>query len=635
MIDPGHPFSVPYERLVGALEDRLRHGVEQSDRFRFVFQAAVTAYELPRETSDITSVTGLVGNAFTVFEPGTHYRLVNNRLVWLDPANQPNDNSRVEVEFTYRDRPAGLTDFNPGSVAGTLVRAVARELKALHEQVDQAYRRAFIDVATGVALDNVVALLGITRNPPIRARGSVTYLRRTATDRPVTIPADSRVADAAGRVFVTLQAAEIAAQKDELRVPADGVLRTDDKIAELVGVWPRDDPPDPDTALPTTDTSAGWPFGEDERTITLAGGAPAAGQLRIRYRPRSVTVPVEAAEPGPDGNVNAATITVMPTPPTGVTGVTNERPIEGGRDAEPDDQLRERAKHALERAGNATLNALRFAVLDVDGVDGAEVLDHSVDGSLPPGEVRVRYSAAGDVEKVERAVADAVEATRAAGIRAVAELIETVLVSGTFYLVPDVPVPATVPAGFLAGVLDAIRTLPIGAPLSVRRLNALAYRVGGLADVAEAQLEAGGEPVVDPLVVDRAKLLRPDEANLRALLLRGLRVAATRKAGDSHEIDLEVMDAAGTAVRFGSFAVDLRVEFGATLRTAPDEPQERVGGLTRRVAFSDSSVATLQVQTAEVGGFRPDDHLPTVTAAVAAAVYPGLTATETIIDLSP
>ncbi len=555
MIDPGHEFSVPYEALIQSLEDRVSNGVEQPDRYHFVFQSAITAYELPREASEITSVTGLRGQVFTVFQPGVDYQFANNRLLWPDQARRPDDGSGVDAEFTWRDRPAGLTDFNPGSVIGTLVRAVAREIKVLYEQMDQAYRRAFIDVATGVALDNVVALLGVVRHPAIKARGQVTYLRRTATDQPVVIAAGERVADATGRTYVTLQPA------------------------------------------------------------TIEPGA------------KSVTVPIEAVQPGPDGNVNAGTVTVMPTPPTGVTGVVNEGPIEGGRPAEPDDQLRERAKHALERAGNATLNALKFAVLGVDGVDGVEVLDHSIDGSIPLGEVRLRYSAAGDLDKARQAVADVVDATRAAGIHAIAELIQTILVSGTFYLVPD--------TAFLTAVTDAIRALTIGAPLSVRRLNALAYRVGGLADVAEAQLVADGQAVTDPLVVDSAKLIRPDAANLRAVLLRGFEVAATRKVGTANQVDLRLIDATGTAVVFTGYAVDLSVELRATLKTAPDQPPERVGSFTRRVSFANSPIATLEIQPSDAPGFRPADHDPAVMAVVAAAAYPALATAQTTIDLNP
>jgi uncharacterized phage protein gp47/JayE len=632
MIDPGHPFSVPYADVIAALEDRLRNGTEQSAQWQFVFQSARSTYELPRDASAITSVSGFVGQTYTEFEPDVHYRLASNRLVWIDPDVRPRDVSRVDVEYTYHERPSGLTDFNEGSVAGTLIRAVAREVKVVYEQMDQAYRRAFIDVATGSALDSVVALLGIVRNPAIKARGPVTYVRRTATNREVVIPAGQRVAAPGGRTFVTLAAAVIPVERDEFGSQLGGVVRTTDKIATLVGVWPRDDDPDADDPLPTEPTAPDQPFGEDERAITLAAPLPTE-ELRIRYQPKSVTVEAEAVEAGPEGNLDAGSITVMPTPPTGVNGVINEAAMQGGREAEPDDQLRERAKHALERAGNATLNALRFGVLDVDGIDEVEVVDHAADAPLALGEVRLRYSASGDLDEVERNVNATVAATRAAGIRVVAELIETVLVSGTFYLVPDAEGAAGAEDRFLAAVIAEIDALGIGAPLSPRRLSSKAYQVGGLADVAEAQLRAKGDPIGDPYVVTSAQLVRPDEEDLRAVLLRALHVSATRAAGATTEIDLQLVDEDGTPLAVaGSLTLGVAVELAARRKTAPDQPPVRVGNVTRDIVFSAAPKATLVIDPAgDAPGFDDAIHQSPLTATIAAAAYPGLqTATAEI-----
>src|SRR5215210_165825 len=329
MIDPGRPFSEAYKDVIDALEERVRYGVEQPASQRFPFEEAGTTYELPDTTYAVTRVSGLKNRQPYVFESGEDFRFANGRIIWLDEGARPDQGSRFEVEYTYRERPAGLTDFNPGSVVGTIVRTVARQMKLIYDQMDEAYRRAFIDEATGVALDNVVALLGVTRIPAQHAEGEVTFHRRRATNTPVGIPRDTRVADEGGRTFSTEDDAEIL----------------------------------------------------DE----------------------SVTVSIVALQPGPDGNVNAGTITIMPTPPPGVDGVVNEEPTTGGQAPEPDDRLRERAKHALERAGNATLNAIRFAVLEVDAVEGVEVVDHSMDDTVTPGEVRVRYSG-GERAEVEEAV---------------------------------------------------------------------------------------------------------------------------------------------------------------------------------------------------------------------------------------
>jgi uncharacterized phage protein gp47/JayE len=641
MIDLGKPFSEAYKDIIDALEDRVRNGVEQPDRVQFTYKGTVSSYELPRQAYAVTRVMGIVGGSnergqFFEFVPGRDFRFSNNRIIWLDGVAQPREGSRFEVEYTYRERPAGLTDFNPGSVVGTLVRAVARQMKLIYDQMDEAYRRAFIDEATGAALDNVVALLGVTRNPPLSAKGEATFFLRGATDTPVVIPADTRVADESGRTFRTTQEGVIPQEKDEFRVQSDGVLRVTDLVAELVGVWPREGDPDPELKLATEDPPVSE---EDERTIILAVGVRPEGQLRVRYRPKSVSVPIEAVQPGPEGNVNAETIVIMPTPPRGVDGVVNEEPVTGGLLPEPDDQLRERAKHALEQAGNATLNAIRFGVLDVDGVEGVEIIDRSVDGTVPLGEVRVRYFG-GD----RTAVTQAVEETRAAGILAQLDEIEQVLVSGAFYLIPGPDAPSSAVSQFLSAIVEVINVLAIGEPLSVRRLNALVYDVPGLADVAEAQLEHdrggnAGQPVTDPLLIASTELVRPDVTNLGAVLVSALTVAASRRVGTDNELDLQLLDADGNPIGWRNFSLDVTVTLLARKQSTPDQPPVRVGSLTPTVTWNGTDTATLTITPADVAdlepGYRSEEHLPDVDVVIGATAYPGILDAEgATIDLT-
>ncbi|HKD74107.1 MAG TPA: baseplate J/gp47 family protein, partial [Ktedonobacterales bacterium] len=385
MIDPGHPFSVNYADIIAALEDRVRNGVEQPDQRTFIYKSTITSYELPAAAFAITRVTGLVNGQFHLFDPGVDYTFNANRVVWINPALQPDDGSRLDVEYTFREVPPGITDFNPGSVVGSLIRAVAREMKLIYEQMDQAYRRAFIDQATGAALDNVVALLGVTRKTPVAATGTVTFFRKTPPPRTIQIPARTRLADQTGNTFLTSADGTIppAAPIDEITQQAQGSMKTSKVIVELVGVWKAADDP---TSTPPLAVKPG--FGGDGQTITL--DLPPAilntlGDLRIRYKPASTDIPIVAEQPGAAGNVAPASIVIMPTPPPGVDGVTNALPTQIGEDAENDDPLRERAKHALERAGNATSNAIKFAVLEVKGVEGVEVIDRSIDDAIPLG----------------------------------------------------------------------------------------------------------------------------------------------------------------------------------------------------------------------------------------------------------
>ena len=371
MIDLGHPFSKPYKDLIDALEQNIREGVEQPTVDRFIFQSSVSAYELRQPAATITRVSGLVaGKTFTIFQPQLHYLFSNNRIIWVNSTERPLDGGYLEVEYTYRERPAELTDFNPGSVVGTLVRAVARELKVIYEQMDQAYRRAFIDEASGVALDNVVALLGVTRNPALKAQGEVTFFLRTATNRNIPIPVNTRVTDEGGRAYVTMAAGEIESVVTEASRVTDLNVRVKNKIAELEGIWPKLADTDQISGDPLVDAKTpGLGLGQDERTIVLGQVAPAmreplisAGGVWVRYKSKSVTIPAVAVEAGPDSNVNSGAIVIMPTPPAGVNGVANEAPLTGGRSPE--------GRRSIARAGQTCVGTFRQRHHERDQVRG-------------------------------------------------------------------------------------------------------------------------------------------------------------------------------------------------------------------------------------------------------------------------
>jgi len=656
MIDPGRPFSRSFQAVIEALEERIRTGVEQPAEIDIIFREGVASYGLPPEAEAVTRVSGLVRGRFYPFQRGEEFRHEGARLVFvgaLDPASGravPEVNSRFTVEYTYRERPAGLTDFNPGSVIGTLVRAVARELTLIYDQMDEAYRRSFIDIAEGPALDNVVALLGVERNPAQPARGAVTFFTTKAPRDTVFIRAETRVTDEGGRAFLTAadgiiasvpaDAPERAPTEPDLPVLAGGLVRAPERVDRVIAVWDRADPePTSANSYPTAPVSEEQPFGADERTVRIepraGGGLPAA--VRLRYVPRSVTVPVRALEPGSAGNVGARTIVVMPTPPRGVDGVVNAEPLSGGLDPENDLQLRQRAKFALERAGNATLNALRYAVLDVDGVTAVDVLDHSVDERIPLGEVQVRY-AGGDPD----AVRERIEATRAAGVLVRLRTIDTVQISGVVYVIPEAAPPPEAAERLRTALVQALGGLAPGQPIVLRRMAALVYQTPGLAEVAELQLDwrrliAGGAPEPppeqwpkpvdsDPMSFERTDIVAVDEANLRVALLTGLRAVSAGRIGSSarYRVTLELTDTTGAAVRFRDFSLDVDFTLRARpLAGAPDD-RERIGGGRKAVRFAEGASGQLTIEAADLAGFNPAVHDPQVEVSVAPAAFPGL-----------
>lgn len=88
----------------------------------------------------------------------------------------------------------------------------------------------------------------------------------------------------------------------------------------------------------------------------------------------SVDVNVRATKPGRI-YLPINTVTIMNTSVIGIEYVTNAVEINSGTDEETDDELRERAKQALSELGKGTSNALRSALLKLNGVNDVVILD--------------------------------------------------------------------------------------------------------------------------------------------------------------------------------------------------------------------------------------------------------------------
>ena len=123
------------------------------------------------------------------------------------------------------------------------------------------------------------------------------------------------------------------------------------------------------------------------RFVTTSTASLPAGQT-------SVDVNIEAEEGGVDYNVGANTLTVMPSPPTGIESVTNPADTSGGTERETDEELRRRAKKELGSGSRASQQALIRAARRVQGVVAASIFANdqdpinTVDG-LEPHEVEV------------------------------------------------------------------------------------------------------------------------------------------------------------------------------------------------------------------------------------------------------
>ena len=142
------------------------------------------------------------------------------------------------------------------------------------------------------------------------------------------------------------------------------------------------------------------------RFSPIAGGTIAGGTLTLACRAESA------------GSVQApsGTLTVIETPISGVTSVTNALDAVVGRDVETDAQLRLRRLRMLARAGTATVNGIVNALLEIPEVTQARAIENETDavdiGNRPPHSFEAMVTGGADAD-----VAQAIFSAKGAGIQ--------------------------------------------------------------------------------------------------------------------------------------------------------------------------------------------------------------------------
>lgn len=122
---------------------------------------------------------------------------------------------------------AGITDFNPGSVARTLVESFARGLEEAWYVLDRTPDRFFIDRAAGTYLDRRAWEWGVVRYPGAKARGKLIVSRSTPAPFSQLIPM--------GTQFARFDIMSDGSTKELLYVSvADAVLAQNTTSAEVL-----------------------------------------------------------------------------------------------------------------------------------------------------------------------------------------------------------------------------------------------------------------------------------------------------------------------------------------------------------------------------------------------------------------
>jgi uncharacterized phage protein gp47/JayE len=461
-----------------------------------VYTKGKTIYRLANTpVVDVKAIWGKSkGITKTAFTKNIDYEVAKDSIEWRAGGNIPDDATVFSVDYTFT-RPSGITDVNPGSVVRTIVEAISRELENFYLQLEQAYFSGFLDTATGNALDLVVSIIGIKRKPPQPSSGSVTF-GRTAEPEKIAVTneihlwdgsleymlSNSLVKDIAkiegthkgisvefepdidyvlsGRIIKWLKEGSKPDAKTVFAVDYDAyreIIIPKGTIVATVSLKPED------TRLFTT---------SEEASLTRVNGGKWEAEL-----------PVICTVPGKTGNVLAGAVCVMPQPLSGVEYVINKGNITNGVDIEGDDELRERARHALEFAGKATYSSLESAIKSVEGVRSLLVED------MPdnvPGLVKVVVDG-GDMEKIQYMI----DETRAAGIKVEVSRPEIVHIDVSLVLILKKGVnPTLIVEEAEEQIRSYISTLGIGSDVLYSRVVESVVGIEGVWDAEEIVFSA-------------------------------------------------------------------------------------------------------------------------------------------------
>ena len=208
----------------------------------------------------------------------------------------------------------------------------------------------------------------------------------------------------------------------------------------------------------------------------------ATGAYAVAAATTSIALSVQATTPGSAGNVQPGLIAMLATAIPGIDAVTNPSQAAGGMDAEPDAALRARFANFIDSRSRATPAAVAFAIDSLQqGLSHVVTENASPAGTAAPGTfvVTVDDGSGAPPASLISAVASAIDAVRPVGTQFYVQP-PTVLGANVSLAITVSDANKAAAQGAVAAAITAyVGSLPIGAPLPLTRVAALAYAAAG------------------------------------------------------------------------------------------------------------------------------------------------------------
>lgn len=327
-----------------------------------------------------------------------------------------------------------ILDFTVGSVLRALMEANASIALWLQWLIILVLQTTRFATSSGADADSFGADFGFTRLPAVAATGFVTFSRYAPTLTAV-VPAGVTVATADG--------------SRQFSVIADSV-------------------------------NAAW--NATANAYLLGAGVS------------SLSVPVVAVQAGAGGNLLPNMLTLITSPIPGIDTVTNAAALTSGVDAEPDASFRARFQGFLDSRSRSTIQAITFAVLNLQQGLSCTVLENTdASGAFRPGFFQVT------VDDGSGTPPSALIAAAQAAIEAVRPVGSIFAVSGPVKLLANISMTLSLSAGALPGPVTTavsaalttyINGLPVGGSLPYTKLAQVTYdAISGIENVAGLTLQ--------------------------------------------------------------------------------------------------------------------------------------------------
>lgn len=346
-------------------------------------------------------------------------------------ARKPAADIRADIITAIRQIP-GLQNarIGPGSVLGNLADIVTNELSLVWEAAEGVYHSLSRDYASGQSLDNLMALVGKSRDQATVSTTTLTLWTLGGSD--VAVPSGNQVAQSATSVLwetsadTTIPGAVDVLEDlavDDIEWQSGHTIRyaftgSPDLSAVAVGdllIVTGSGSAANDGAFAITAVSDGSDYIEvtnpnrDDASLDETGSDAEASTTD-----GIMTVAAQSLDAGAF-EATAGSIDTINTPVTNWDGVVNLAEAQTGRDREDDDTFRARVALELVIAQGSTLEAIKAQIRELDGVTyvaGEENRTATTDGnSNLPHSIRLTV-----VGGTDQDVIDAIGTYKAGGI---------------------------------------------------------------------------------------------------------------------------------------------------------------------------------------------------------------------------